>query len=121
MIDEIMSPWLGLDADYAMNGVPHRTKIKREPKGIAVELKAVCDRLSSILMQLETCEGALRQSQRKYEDCSGTAVTLRMTSPWHEKAHIVVADSAFSSLATAAALKQNGIYFLGIVKTASKM
>ena len=25
LIDEITSPWLGLDADYAMNGVPHRT------------------------------------------------------------------------------------------------
>eukprot|EP00731_Ephydatia_muelleri_P006322 Em0003g570a len=123
LIDEIMSPWLGLDADYAMNGVPHRTKIERKPKGIGVELKAVCDCMSSIMMQLEICEGALRQSQKKYEDQygSGTAVTLRMTSSWHGKAHIVVGDSAFSSVATAVALKQNGTYFVGIVKTASKM
>eukprot|EP00731_Ephydatia_muelleri_P001696 Em0001g1696a len=123
LIDEIMSPWLGLDADYAMNGVPHRTKMERKPKGIGVELKAVCDCMSSIMMQLEICEGALHQSQKKYEDQygSGTAVTLRMTSSWHGKAHIVVGDSAFSSVATAAALKQNGTYFVGIVKTASKM
>ncbi|KAL5516632.1 hypothetical protein EMCRGX_G002017 [Ephydatia muelleri] len=123
LIDEIMSPWLGLDADYAMNGVPHRTKIERKPKGNGVELKAVCDCMSSIMMQLEICEGALRQSQKKYEDQygSGTAVTLRMTSSWHGKAHIVVGDSAFSSVATAVALKQNGTYFVGIVKTASKM
>lgn len=123
LIDEIMSPWLGLDANYAMNGVPHRTKIKRKPKGTGVELKAVCDYMSSIMMQLEIYEGALHQSQKKYEDQygSGTAVTLRMTSPWHGKAHIVVADSAFSCVATAVALKQNGTYFVGIVKTASKM
>ena len=75
------------------------------------------------MMQLEICEGALRQSQKKYEDQygSGTAVTLRMTSSWHGKAHIVVGDSAFSFVATAVALKQNGTYFVGIVKTASKM
>ena len=37
---------------------------------------------------------------------------------WHGKAHIVV---AFSSVATAVALKQNGAYFVGVVKTASKI
>ena len=39
-----------------------------------------------------------------------------MSAPWHGKAHIPIADSAFSSIATAVALKQHGTYFIGIVK-----
>eukprot|EP00731_Ephydatia_muelleri_P001846 Em0001g1846a len=73
LLDEIMSSWLGLEADYSLNGIPHKTKIKRKPKGVRVELKALID------------------------------------------------YSAFSSVATAVALKQHGTYFIGIVKTAHKM
>ena len=43
-----------------------------------------------------------------------------MSAPWHGKAHFVIADSAFSSVDTAVALKQHGTYFIGIVKTAHK-
>ena len=120
LLDEIMSSWLGLEAEYSLNGIPHKTKIKRKPK---VELKALIDCKSSIMMCLELCEGALRQCSKLYEQeyGSGTAVTLRMSAPWHGKAHIVIADSAFSSVATAVALKQHGTYFIGIVKTAHKM
>ena len=123
LLDEIMSSWLGLEADYSLNGIPHKTKIKRKPKGVGVALKALIDCKSSIMMRLELCEGALRQCSKLYEqeDGSGTAVTLRMSAPWHGKAHIVIADSAFSSVATAVALKQHGTYFIGIVKTAHKM
>ena len=58
-----MSSWLGLEADYSLNGIPHKTKIKRKPKGVGVELKALIDCKSSIMMRLELCEGALRLQQ----------------------------------------------------------
>ena len=123
VLDEIMSSWVGLDANFSLHGIPHKTKIKRKPKGVGVKLKALVDCMSSIMIRLELCEGALRQSSKQYEQeySAGMAVTLRMTALWHGKAHTVIADSAFSSVTTAIALKQRGTYFIGIVKTAHKM
>ena len=93
--------------------------IKGRPKGVGVELKTLIDLDSSIILCLELCRGALRQTSKEYEK-HGTAVMLRMTAPWHGKAHTVIADSAFSSVKSAVALKQSSTYsyFIGIVKTA---
>ena len=66
LLDEIMSSWLGLEADYSLNDIPHKTKIKQKPKGVGVELKALIDYKSSIMMRLELCEGALRQCSKLY-------------------------------------------------------
>ena len=30
LLDEIMSSWLGLEADYPLNGIPHKTKSKNQ-------------------------------------------------------------------------------------------
>ena len=43
LLDEIMSSWLDLKADYSLNGIPYKTKIKRKPKGVGVELKVLID------------------------------------------------------------------------------
>ena len=123
VLDEIMSSWVDLNAIFSLHGTPHKMKIKRKPKGVGVEMKVLVDCTSSIMMWLELCEGALRQCCKKYESeyGAGTAVTLKMTAPWHGKAHTVITDSAFSSVATAIALKQRGTYLTGIVNTAHKM
>ena len=81
LLDEIRSSWLGLEADYYLNGIQHKTKIKQKAKGVGVVLEARIDYKSLIVMRLELCE---------QEYGSGTAVTLRMSAPWHGKAHIVV-------------------------------
>ena len=48
----------------------------------------------------ELCEGALRQCSKLYEQeyGSGTAVTLRMSAPWHGKAHILLLQTVHSVL-----------------------
>ena len=123
LLDEIMSSWLGSEAKYSMGGVPHKTKIIRKPKGVGVELKALIDCKSSIMMRLELCEGAKRQALKKYENeyGAGTAVSLRLTEPWHGKGHVVIGDSAFSSVSSCVAFIERGTFFRGIVKTASKL
>jgi hypothetical protein len=46
-VDELMSQWKGLEAEYKLNGVPHLTKIKSKPKGVGVMFKASADSATS--------------------------------------------------------------------------
>eukprot|EP00731_Ephydatia_muelleri_P024545 Em0016g816a len=61
LLDEIMSSWLGLEADYSLNGIPHKTKIKRKPKGVGVRAKGTyrlqCIQFCSHSSSLETARG----------------------------------------------------------------
>jgi len=122
-VDEVMSMWLGLDGNYAVEGIPHLTKIAHKPRGVGAELKAMCDGKSGILMSLELMEGKERGNVKKYHDLygHGTAVTMRLVQNWAGTGRIVTADSAFSSVKTLVALhKDLGLYFQGIVKTAHR-
>ena len=51
---------------------------------------------------------------------AGTAQTLRLSEFWHGSQRIVVGDSAFSSVTTAIECQKKGLFYSGIVKTASK-
>ena len=46
--------------------------------------------------------------------------TLRICEPWHGTGRILVADSAFASVTTAIECKKCGLFFTGILKTASR-
>jgi hypothetical protein len=90
-VDEVMSMWLGLDSEYAVEGLPHLTKIARKPRGVGAEMKAMCDGQSGILMSLELMEGKERESIKKYqaEYGHGTAVTMRLVEYWRGSGRIV--------------------------------
>ena len=49
---------------------------------------------------------------------AGTALLLRL---WHGSGRAISADSAFASVITAVACRQNGMHFTGSVKTATRM
>lgn len=122
-VDEVMSMWLGLDSEYAVEGIPHLTKIIRKPRGIGAEMKAMCCGDSGILMTLELMEGKETESMKKWhgEYGHGAAVMMRLVEYWKGSGRIVTADSAFSSIKALIALhKELGLYFQGIVKTAHK-
>jgi hypothetical protein len=46
---------------------------------------------------------------------------MRQVECWKGSGRVVVADSAFSSVATATALLNLGLYFIGVVKTATRL
>jgi hypothetical protein len=122
VVDELMSMWYGLDGKYALEGAPHVTKIQRKPRGVGVEIKAVCDGESNIMLGLEIMEGVLRQHAKEYHAAygSGTSITLRLCSPWRGSGRTIIGDSAFASVKTLIALhKELSLFFMGIVKTAS--
>jgi hypothetical protein len=118
-----MSAWRGRDTFECLFVLPHKTKIIRKPEGVGAELKSLTDRESGILLHLELMEGKEAQAVKEFSDeyPSSIALTLRIVKAYFNTGRTLHADSAFSSVSCACALGQKGIFFLGCVKTASKM
>ncbi|KAJ3618142.1 hypothetical protein MTP99_006168 [Tenebrio molitor] len=121
-IDESMFAWYGKGLHNEKDGLPAVIKIKRKPKGIGCECKTLADVQSGVMIAIEINEGktAMQQKEFQQEFGAGTATTLRMTRPWHGSGRIVIGDSWFASAKTAIQLHKRGLYFLGIIKTATK-
>ena len=122
-VDESTSPWRGKDQHRGAGGCPHVTKITRKPKGVCMEIKNICDCASGVLMRLEIVSNKDEMRQRDHSAVlgAGTALLLRLAKHFHGSGRVIIADSAFASVKSAVALqKQLGLYFLGLVKTASR-
>ena len=118
-----MSFWFGIDGEYAVDTMPHITKIVRKPRGVGAEAKAVCDGDSGVMLRLDFMEGQERQHEKQWyaQYGEGTAVALRLCSPWAGSGRYVVMDSAFGSVKTCIAmLSILGLFCVGMVKTASR-
>lgn len=136
-----MSSWLGLEGEYAVEGMPHVTKIARKPKGVGCEMKAAADAATGIVFHIEIQEGGENMAAKDYVKPkkklseaemlrhnpnnlklyqATTACTLRLTRSYHNTGRIVIGDAWFASVATMTALHEHGLYFTGIVKTAHK-
>jgi hypothetical protein len=115
-----MSSYKGAENFEQIFALPHMTMIMRKPQGIGCEIKSVADGESGILLHLEFMEGKAAQAVKKYtEDFpSSIALTLRCVEYYFGSGKTLHADSAFSSVSTAAALLQRGLHFMGAVKTA---
>jgi hypothetical protein len=121
-IDESMFAWYGKGLHNEKDGLPAVIKIKRKPKGIGRECKTLADVQSGVMIPIENNEGktAMQQKEFQQEFGAGTATTLRMRRSWHGSGRIVIGDSWFASAKTAIQLHKRGLYFLGIIKTATK-
>ncbi|KAF4149303.1 Transposase IS4 [Phytophthora infestans] len=117
-----MSAWKGKEAKYALDRLPHMTKIARKPERKGTELKAIADGESGVLLRLEVVEGTVRQRQKQY--CSqfgeGASIVLRLAEPYKGTRRTIIADSTFASVKTLVQVeKPLGLFFMGIVKTAT--
>jgi hypothetical protein len=131
VIDESMSAWKGRslyfqgatdDEVQEHFGLPHKTKIKRKPKGVGLEIRNVCCATTGILLRLELQEGkdTMQALQDNKKFGSGTASAIRLTSPWHGTKRTLAGDSAFGSVKTAREMRRRGLHFIGLVKTATR-
>ncbi|XP_051167804.1 uncharacterized protein LOC127285709 [Leptopilina boulardi] len=123
-VDESMFAWYGKGLHGTKEGgMPAVIKIKRKPKGVGCECKTLADVQTGIMIGIEINEGkeVMKDKLWQKEFGAGTATTLRLTQPWFGTGRIVVGDSWFASVKTAIELRKQGLYFLGIVKTATKM
>ena len=73
-------------------------------------------------MALEIMDGKLEMREREYTSTYGasTALLLRLRSNWHDTGRLIVADSVFASVKATVALKERGLYFMGLVNTAHR-
>jgi hypothetical protein len=117
-----MSAWRGADGKFVAEGLPHVTKIARKPEGVGTELKSIACGQTGILTKLELMEGQERNRLKPYaaQFGEGTGIVLRLPEQYTGTGRIIHADSAFSSVKTLLALKQKGLYFMGLVKTAHR-
>ena len=55
-----MNSWKGADGEYVVDGMPHKTKLPRKPKGVGTEIKSLACDDTGIILKLE-----IRSQQKK--------------------------------------------------------
>jgi len=123
VVDESFSAWKGAEFKHRIDGMPHVTKIKQKPEGVGLELKTLVDGDTNIMLKMELMEGSEAESLKKYRDTypEHIAVTLRLVEHYAGKAHTIIGDSWFASVALEGALRDKGFNFLGLVKQNSSL
>ena len=118
-VDECMSKWRGKDDRFG-DGAAHITKIVRKPESVGVEIKAICCCETNVMMRIEPVDSKYAPRKKfAIGNNAGTAVTQRLTEPWKGTGRTVYGDSAFASVNTCVRMHQeNGLHFMGLVKTA---
>ena len=105
------------------SGLPHQTKIARKPEGVGSEIRCLVDGQSQIMLRLEIQESKEEMATKPFFRDIGKASTagvLRLTEPWFNSGRTVYGDSAFGSVLTASKLREHGLHFFGLVKTAHR-
>ncbi len=123
IVDEMISPYEGMDSAYCVEGMPGKVSIQRKPRGIGIELKALADGSSKVILYLEIQEGQKNMKNKEYcrELGAGTSQCLRLTKQYSFTNRVVIADAMFASVKTLVSLREiNGLYFTGCVKIAHK-
>jgi hypothetical protein len=115
--------WQGKELRHEEGGIPHATKDKTKPVSQGAQMKCSGDSQSRIMMRVEIQEGRARMAAKRFLGGDEvyqphTAVTLRCVEPWFYAHRLVVAESAFSSVATAIAMLRHGLHSAGMVKAA---
>ena len=121
--DETMVAWRGQNGVLNIMKCPHLSWVPRKPEPLGVELKTVGDALSGIMLRIEICEGKEAMKTKKFSAEYGatTACTMRLFKPWFGTQRVVAADSWFAGVKTAWAMLDNGLHFIGDVKTNSSL
>jgi hypothetical protein len=127
-IDESGFWWLGKDGQWHHDGMPHVTKIIRKPRSVMAELKSLCDAISGIMIAVELQEGKDAMKAKEFASAPFSfphhvALDLRLTkiAGLHGSGRVLVGDSYFSSVNALQRLHEYGLFFWGIVKTATAL
>ena len=125
--DESMSAWRGFSDQKMREGcLPHATHIKDKPEPVGLCIYTLVDAETGIMMRLELEEGAKKMSEKAHADTmlKGGAIVLRQAEAFVHcdppGQRIVLGDSLYSSVPSAATLFHQGLLYTGIVKTAHK-
>jgi hypothetical protein len=122
VVDESFSPWCGRDQRHTA-WCPHVQKEPRKPKGVGMEMKncACCLVNVQLALELVACTDEMHRRLHWRAGGASTALMLRLLSSFASSGRLVVGDSAFASVQTAVALFNIGLYFIGLVKSCTRM
>ena len=122
-VDESISRWYGQGGRWINHGLPMYVAIDRKPDN-GCEIQNACCGRSGIMMRLKLVKTA--EEDRTHQDehpggmLHGTKVLLYLVKPWLHTNRTAVGDSYFASVGAAYTLDENGMGFIGVVKTATK-
>lgn len=124
--DELMSQWTGQEGVDIPKAIPFSSYVPRKPAPRGAELKCVCDGESGVMMRVELALKYKRKRgvppvQPPYTDeyTSTAAVCLRLAEPWLNTNRCFAADAHFIGMDSVEALRENGIFGFGDLKTIS--
>jgi Transposase IS4 len=104
-------------------GLPNYIAIERKPENSCEIQNTACGR-SGIMLAFQLVTTPLDRKESELESdgdlLHGTAVLSRHFSPWAGSGRIVKADSYFSSVEAALHLRDLGMKYVGVVKTATR-
>lgn len=121
--DESISAWRGKAGKGDITKCPHLMFVKRKPEPLGAEFKNIGDALSGMILNMEITKGKAELIKPKFwskENGATAATTMRLSEPWFGSNRVVAGDSWFASVRTAELLAQNGMYFIGDVKTGTR-
>jgi Transposase IS4 len=128
-VDESMSRWYGQGGSWINLGLPNYVSIDRKPDS-GCEIQTSCCGRSGVMLRLRIVkttkeEQALEriwndEEQTDEDELHGTKILKYLVEPWFYRPRLVCADSYFASVASAEALLQFNLRFIGVVKTATR-
>ena len=122
-VDESMSRWYGIGGNWIDAGLPMYVAIDRKPENGCEIQNSACG-VSGVMLRLKLVKSAEEESTHANENTHGiphgAQVLAELVRPWGHTDRVICADSYFASVAATRHLKQMGLRFIGVVKTATK-
>ena len=124
-VDESISWWYGQGSGWINAGLPHYVAIDMKPENYC-EIQDSCCGVSGIMMRLKIVKEEEDYSSTYTEEegavmLHDVKVLKELIGPWTGSDRLVCVDSHFASVQAAEVLEQEGLKFIGVVKTVTKM
>lgn len=122
-IDGGMIKWTACTLDDSLDGLPHAQHIPRKPEPVGCELKMLADGETRIILRVELIEGKEADALKEFREeakMASTALVLRLVKDYFRTSRVVIGDSAFSSVHTLRSLSEKGLFYIGVIKTATR-
>ena len=122
-VNESMSQWYGQGGHWINHGLPIYVAIDRKPENGFEIQNAACGHSGVViwLKVVKTAEEENGSAVTEDDDNNhGTNVLKFLVEPWVRTDHCVCADSYFASVNAVTVMRTMDLYFIGVVKTATK-
>jgi Transposase IS4 len=123
-VDESIARWYGQGGHWINMGLPMYIAIDRKPEN-GCEIQNMACGQSGVMIRLKVVKTAEEEASNEemYEQGTlphGAQVLRSLVSPWANSDRIICANSYFASVAAVIALKNIGLRFIGVIKTATR-